>query len=123
MDIKHVAAYYPKGRKEYLFLIQKDHATFWWKDTSIEAGTLKEAISCASMLFACDYFSLINCGFRYNLPIRDETGTPALFWQMAMSYACSNGHYFDESVGHMCYVDFASLEALDLWRKIKKTKL
>lgn len=54
---------------------------------------------------------------RYSLPVRDEVGTNAFFWQMAKSYASSNGHYFDEEAGHMCYVDFASEEALEIWRR------
>lgn len=119
MEIQHVASYYPKGRKAYLFLYLTKEEEYQWEGTSLLAPSLDEALSLARETYSRDYFSPLNCGFRYHLPIRDETGTPAFFWQMAQSYATSNGHYFDKSVGHMCYVDFASKEALELWRKSK----
>jgi hypothetical protein len=46
-------------------------------------------------------------------------GCKAFFWEMAKSYASYNGRYLDEELGHLCYVDFASQEALSIWRKIR----
>ena len=80
---------------------------------------MAEAIYAAEKKWKADFFALLHCGFRYTLPIRDETGTNAHFHQMAKSYSSSNGRYFDEEVGHMCFVDFASDEALEFWRKIR----
>ena len=88
-----------------------------------EAGcsgtSLEEAIAAAKRHFANDFFSLLHCGFRYTLPIRDETGINANFRQMVLSYSSPNGRYFDDEVGHLCFVDFASQEALNLWKKIR----
>lgn len=39
--------------------------------------------------------------------------------QMAQSYSASNGRYFDQDAGHLCFVDLASKEALEIWKKIR----
>lgn len=80
---------------------------------------MTDAVEQARGRWKNDFFALLHCGFRYTLPTRDETGTNAHFRQMAQSYSAPNGHYFDEEVGHMCFVDFASQEALEVWRKIR----
>lgn len=116
-------------QKEYLFLRKVQDNLFQWflvtpsfqkeEETAFIAETLPLALSQGGKVWKEDSFRLLHCGFRYNLPDRDLVGVNALFWQMVKSYNSFNGHYFDEEVGHMCYVDFASQEALELWRKIR----
>jgi len=65
---------------------------------------------------------MVNCGFRYTLPERDEHGYNALFHQMAASYATSNGVYFDEESGNNCFVNFASEEAKNLLKVLQTSK-
>lgn len=81
--------------------------------------TPAKAISAAYKIWEKEYFRLLHCGFRYSLPTRDETGCNAFFWEMAKSYDSPNGSYFDERLGHPCYVDFASEEALSIWRNVR----
>lgn len=126
MNVYHVGSIFPR---RYLFLMKLDSSLFqWFKVNSSfereeEALPLEEtpakAIFAAHKQWKKDYFRLLNCGFRYSLPVRDETGCNAFFWEMAKSYASSNGSYFDEELGHFCYVDFASQEALSIWRAIR----
>lgn len=114
-------------RKNLLFLRKQEEAFGWflvdgcWKEsaTSVVAKNCAEAIALGYRAWKEEGFRLMHCGFRYTLPERDQVGSNALFWQMALSYNSPNGRYFDEDVGHLCYVDFASHEALELWRKIK----
>lgn len=117
MKILHVAKIYPKGLPSYLFL-KEEEGRFLWEGTTCGGQSLEEALKEGSRMWKQDYFTLLHCGFRYSLPIRDEVGVNALFWQMAKSYATFNGIYFDEDVGHMCLVKFASQEALKVWKKI-----
>ena len=116
----HVARIYPK---RYLFLKKVDPTTFQWFEeenaTACVAKTPAKAVLEGSKLWQDAYFRTLNCGFRYTLPERDEVGCNAFFWQMTQSYAASNGQYFDEELGHLCYVDFASDEALEMWRKLR----
>lgn len=121
----HVATIYPK---QYLFLQRSDSSFHWLKmnpsfdegiETPCQGETLARAIQAAYKMWQADFFTLLNCGFRYSLPVRDQTGCSAFFWQMAKSYSTPNGHYFDEEAGHLCFVDFASTEALAIWRKIR----
>lgn len=121
----HIAATH--GKK--ILLLRKSEHTFRWSITDshfeqetftqICGSTFTEALAKGRHIWKEEQFRLIHCGFRYTLPERDQVGSNALFWQMALSYNAPNGRYFDEEVGHLCYVDFASHEALELWRKIK----
>jgi hypothetical protein len=113
----------------YLFLKQLDPYHFTWfepgKDgdieTAVSAETVGAAIHQARQHWKFQYFRTLNCGFRYTLPERDEHGCNALFYQMAASYASFNGIYFDEDLGNNCFVNFASQQALALWRKLTLT--
>ena len=119
-----------KGNPNYLFLRQKAHDLFTWHqeanannleiETAISGSTIEEALRLARKHWQFDSFRTVLCGFRYNLPERDEHGNNALFHQMAASYASSNGVYFDEDLGHNCLVNFASREAQDIWNKLKQ---
>jgi hypothetical protein len=122
----HVAAIYPRT---YLFLRKVENSSFQWfqvnhtlnieEKTSVQSSSYIGAIAEGYKAWKESYFRLLHCGIRYLLPERDEVGSNALFWQMALSYNSPNGHYYDEEVGHLCYVDFASHEALEIWRKIR----
>lgn len=117
MKIIHVAKIYPKGRINYLFLKQEKNY-FYWDGTDYKSDSYVKSLETGAKVWKDDYFQLVNCGFRYNLPVRDETGMNALFWQMAKSYQSLNGVYFDEDVGHQCIVKFAPDEALRIWKRI-----
>ncbi|MCH9627073.1 MAG: hypothetical protein S4CHLAM2_07070 [Chlamydiales bacterium] len=125
MTLYHVGSIYPK---QYLFLNKLNSSEFQWvkalplsqeEPTPCKGSTAAKAIQSAYKLWGDHDFRLLHCGFRYTLPERDEVGCNAFFWQMAQSYASASGRYFDEETGHLCYVDFASQEALELWRKIR----
>jgi len=126
MNPYHIGSIYPK---QYLFLKKNDSSGFQWfkttptfdqeEATSCVAETPSLAIQAANKLWKEDFFRLLHCGFRYSLPERDEVGCNAFYWEMAKSYASFNGQYFDDDVGHLCYVDFASQEALAIWRKLQ----
>lgn len=126
MNVYHVGSIFPR---RYLFLMKLDSSLFQWfkvnssferEEEAIPSGeTPAKAIFAAHKQWKNDHFRLLNCGFRYSLPVRDETGCNAFFWEMAKSYASPNGSYFDEELGHFCYVDFASQEALSIWRAIR----
>lgn len=114
--------------RRYLFLRKVDMHYQWFSfnagmnyetATDLKAAALGRVISSAYQYWKEAHFRLLHCGFRYMLPTRDETGSNALFYQMALSYNSPNGQYFDEELGHLCYVDFASQEALEIWRKIR----
>lgn len=126
----HVAKFQAQnGELAYLFLRKIDKNTFAWfqqskdgkeDDMSVVAPSIEEAIRLANKKWAENAFRSLGCGFRYTLPERDEHGINALFHQMASSYNSSNGTYFDEELGNNCFVNFASQEALALWRKLKQ---
>lgn len=117
------------GRREYLFLLQeKDRPGYCWftqkhlgdlQPTSCEGSSIDEALNFAAKKWKEDYFSLLHCGFLYALPIRDEVGTNALFSQMIASYSSPSGIYLDKALGHQCFVDYASQEALQLWHSLR----
>lgn len=123
----HVARILPKGNLQYLLLRKVDPQTYVWYrqegnsevETSISRTSAEEAIHQARRFWKKDFFRLLNCGFRYTLPERDEHGSNALFHQMIASYSSPNGIYFDEDLGHNCFVNFASQEARDLWETLK----
>lgn len=114
--------------REYVFLRKLSADQFQWfieangneTPTELVATNSEEAMRQANRLWKDEDLQFLMCGFRYNLPERDEHGTNALFHQMAASYNSMNGAYFDEDIGHNCFVQNASLEALSLWRKLAK---
>lgn len=126
----HVGQYVlPKSGKRLLFLRQKDPTFYAWYErqqdnseveTVLGATNTEEALRLAHKNWKIYFFQTIICGFRYSLPERDEHGSNALFHQMVSSYSTSNGVYFDQDVGHNCYVQAASQEALSLWHELKK---
>lgn len=126
----HVGAYtLPKEGKKLLFLRQKDPTYYYWmerqsdgseKETDIGAPNTEEALRLAHKHWRIYYFETMICGFRYSLPERDEHGSNALFHHMVDSYSTPNGVYFDQDLGHNCYVQAASQDALSLWHQLKK---
>lgn len=126
----HAARIQPKGGGiQYLLLRQKDPHTYaWFMDVengaesaeSIVAETIGEAMHLARQHWKEMHFRPLNCGFRYTLPERDEHGINALFHQMIASYSVPNGTYFDDDLGSNCFVNFASQEAIELWKRLKQ---
>lgn len=126
----HAAKIYP----DQYILLNKDPEipSFQWyffrshfdqtEATGVKGVSIAEAIQQGYQYWETSYFRLLHCGFCYTLPERDEVGSNALFWQMALSYNAFNGRYFDDEVGHLCYVDFASEEALQLWKTLRSHK-
>jgi hypothetical protein len=122
VGIRHVLN---KG-KEYLFLRRISSRHFVWfienLEEEIEAGisasSAEEAMQLAHHAWKNYAFRTLICGFRYTLPERDEHGSNALFHQMVASYTSSHGIYFDEDLGHHCYIQNASQEALSLWKRL-----
>lgn len=117
----------PKGRNA-LFLRKIDDRHFAWfsehdenteEEMPVRAINVEEALRQAWRFWKEQSFRLLNCGFRYTLPERDEHGVSALFHQMAASYSSMNGIYYDEQLGNNCYVQNASLEALKIWKRLK----
>lgn len=88
--------------------------------TAISAVNIEEAIRLGRSEWRGQSFRMLNCGFRYTLPERDEHGMNALFFQMAASYSSSNGIYFDDELGHNCFIQAASIEARNLWKTLQK---
>lgn len=115
------------GGCHLLFLKQKAPNHYVWveeeeaqeKETAVEAQSIEEALRLGSKNWNRNSFRTINCGFRYTLPERDEHGMNALFSQMAASYNSPNGVYFDSEVGHNCFVQNASNEALNILQRLK----
>ena len=127
----HVARVFYKNGPILLLLRKDDPIRYTWYEesdkgnenkTTLFAPTPEEAIKRAYLLWKDDCFRTINCGVRYTLPERDEHGNNALFHQMIASYSSMNGIYFDEDLGHNCFVNFASSEAKSLWKELQKQK-
>lgn len=124
----HVAHIRPQG---YIFLRESEPSIFSWyenvdaheKNSEISGPTVADAINQARKKWKNHYFRTLNCGFRYNLPERDEHGCNALFHQMVASYDNSNGIYFDEDLGHNCFINFASQEALNMMKQLRSQNL
>ncbi len=112
----------------YLLLRKESPDSYrWWNetetseiDTGVTGKTIEEAIRRASSHWKNQAFRTVICGFRYTLPERDEHGINALFHQMVASYGTPTGAYQDEELGHTCHVQFASDEALRIWKKLKQ---
>lgn len=111
-------ATFDEGR---LYLRKVEPKLFKWfqeeTDTGIQADRVTEAIRLA--LGKWKSFKLLNCGYVYTLPERDEHGNNALFSQMAKSLDSGNGIYFDEDLGHNCIVHQIPLETARLYRSSK----
>lgn len=132
MKLMHVAFILrPRAGKSTLFLRKEMEQKYTWfeesvaqpgKETAIAitAQTTEECMRIAHRELRDFSFATLKCGFRYSLPERDEHGSNALFWQMAASYSSPGGVYFDEEVGHNCFVQNSSLQALKLWRELKE---
>lgn len=125
----HVASVFEKGKWLYLFLRKNRSDHFTWHqevepqketETEISAQTVEEALRLAVRHWKNRSFRTLHCGFRYTLPERDEHGINALFHQMVASYSSSNGIYYDEELGNNCFVQNASDEAYQLWKRLKK---
>jgi hypothetical protein len=119
LKLIHVAKIFPaQGKAQYLLLRQIADGKFCWfendKEHVLIGTSVVEALQAARKHWKSHHFQTIHCGFRYTLPERDEHGCNALYYQMAASYNSSNGIYFDEELGHNCFVNFASHEALSL---------
>lgn len=117
------------GRPHYIFLRKTDPEGYRWyeclndseeEETPVAAQTIQEAIRLAVRHWNKQAYRNVNCGFRYTLPERDEHGDNAYFHQMASSQSSMNGVYYDEELGNNCYVQNASTESFDLWRKLKR---
>lgn len=129
----HVGVIHPCSQRtpKLLFLRQDSPAAYTWyqenedhqeESTSISASSAEEALRIAHLHWRADSFRPLICGFRYSLPERDEHGNNAWFYQMASSYASSNGVYFDEDLGYLCIVQNAPLMARNLWKKLELEK-
>lgn len=124
MKLIHVAFIdRPKMRTRTLFLQKISENLYSWfeenQEMNLSAPNIEEAIALARRSLKQFNFRTLKCGFRYTLPERDEHGSNALFWQMAASNSAPGGIYFDEEVGHNCFVQNSSLEALKLLKQIK----
>ena len=123
--ILHIARIQPKNRDiVYLFLCKNGEKGFRWflknqVETPIATQSLEEAITLASKHWKEMHFRTVFCGTLFSLLYRDSVGKNALFWQMVLSYESPNGQYFDPKMGCKAFVDFASDEALSIWRKGK----
>lgn len=121
----------PKQGKALLLLRERTPHDYSWYletpsneevDTGIRGDTIEEAMRKAHRHWRLDSFKTVICGFRYTLPERDEHGMNALFHQMVSSYSTMTGVYFDEDLGHNCFVQNASDEALGVWKRLKDEK-
>lgn len=121
----------PRMGKSTLYLrMTSDQLYRWFEEKSDSPGqemelmlktpTVEDAMRLAHRELRPFAFRTLICGFRYSLPERDEHGINALFSQMAASYTAPGGIYFDEEVGHNCFVQNSSLEALQLLRQLKQ---
>ena len=125
----HIARIYLQKRGNiYLFLRQIEPYHYLWLreeqpgievEMDVWGGTVGEALIAAYQAWKSDYIYPLNCGFRYTLPERDEVGTNALFHHMAASYSSMSGVYFDEELGTNCIVQFASIEARNLLKRLQ----
>lgn len=103
--------------KEYRWYIECPHSVE--KPTEIVTETIEDSLRIAHKHWRHSGFEPMRCGFRYTLPERDEHGMNALFFQMAASLSAMNGVYFDQDLGHNCFVQNASQEAINLWHKLQ----
>lgn len=115
---------------QFIFLRKMSPSLFTWfeeandteRATAVSASQIEEAIRLAYRQWQKEHFSLLKCGFRYMLPERDEHGINALFYQMVASVSSPTGIYFDDRLGNNCFVQNASIEARNLWKKLAEQK-
>ena len=123
----HVGEYLANGKGTRLLFLREDGpGSYRWFDeneetTDVSASTVNEALRLAHQKWKHNGFRTLICGFRYTLPERDEHGMNALFHQMAASHNSFNGVYFDEELGHNCFVQNASIEALNLLKQLEES--
>lgn len=126
----HIAKFFGDQGWQLVFLRQTAPHLFQWHyvDANLEenisevsADSTQEAMRLGFRQWKSQFFKPLGCGFRYNLPERDEHGINALFHQMVASLSSFNGVYYDEELGHMCFVQNASLEARQLWQRLSKS--
>jgi len=119
---------FEKKGKHWLYLRQLEPLKYVWfvveedkeQESGIWGATSEEAIFEGITHWRKFQFTSLNCGFRYTLPERDEIGTPALFHQMAASYATMNGIYFESELGCNCIVQNAPLLSRQLWDALRQ---
>lgn len=126
----HIARIHAQNQGNiYLFLRQiEPYRYIWFREelpgteieTEIWGGTAEESLLAAYKAWRHNEIRPVHCGFRYTLPERDEVGTNALFHQMVSSYSSMSGVYFDEELSSNCIVQFASIEARDLWKRLEQ---
>lgn len=121
----HIALIMDKGSWQPLYLRKVDDQHFVWfteneETTPIDAISTELAIQQAYPFWKDKYIRMLNCGFKYQLPERDEHGINALFWEMVAGYTSPNGIYFDQVAGSNFFVNFASQQALKLWKSLEK---
>jgi hypothetical protein len=124
----HIGKIFGNKGKETLVFLRKisPHSYIWFVEnenedeieTDIKGSTIQEAIRLANRNWRDSNFKTLGCGFRYTLPERDEHGLNALFYQMIASYNTMTGVYFDEELGCNCFVQNASIEARNLWKRL-----
>ena len=129
--IIHAARVQPKGPRVNYLLLKKENEEFVWfkladdaengkeQRTSLSAPNVAQAVQKGRKEWKDQGFRTLDCGYRYELPERDEYGNPALFFQMVKAYSNSAGTYFDDDLGHTCQVRFASTEALELMNSVQ----
>lgn len=126
-NLIHIAEIAGAAGKQWLYLRKVDPRKFTWFEqrenkefaTEVTADNIEEAMRLANRAWKDASFRTLICGFRFTLPERDEHGLNALFWQMMASYNSPSGIYFDEELGCNCIVQNASMEARNLWKKLK----
>lgn len=124
----HIGKLFKEGRWQLVFLRQHAPRHYLWchadeafdeSPSDIHADSVQEAMRLAYKYWKHQHFRTLICGFRYTLPERDEHGINALFHQMAASLNTPNGVYFDEELGHNCFVQNASIEARQLLSQLR----
>lgn len=126
----HIGSLFSKGKKRLLLLKAISPTQYKWfeldnqneTETEIEGTTIRDAIQKARKFWKNDSFQSLNCGFIYTLPERDEHGIDALFQEMHASYSSPNGVFYNDTLGHNCFVQNASLEALALRKEFMQNK-
>lgn len=127
-NLIHAASIRPEKRGKILLFLRKEspHEYRWHAEeneserpTEVWGETPEAALKNAHYCWKLDFFKTFACGFRYTLPERDEHGMNALLHQMIASLSSMNGIYFDEELGHNCFVQNASDEAISLWHDLR----